>query len=98
MENNIEDDNTLFSWDSDAIFNLINKERPWKTDPHHFKHVKISAIALIKMVMHAQAGGDIEVMGLMQGYPKGDTMIIMDAFGLPVEGTETRVNAGNEAD
>jgi hypothetical protein len=33
--------------------------------PHHFKRVKISATALIKMVMHAKRGGDIEVMGLL---------------------------------
>jgi len=50
------------------------------------------------MCMHAKAGNDMEVMGLMQGYPDGDTLYIMDAYGLPVEGTETRVNAGNEAD
>lgn len=52
-------------------------------------------------------------MGLMQGKVKGgnifisylhdltknylDTFYVMDAFGLPVLGTETRVNAGNEA-
>ena len=47
--------------------------------------------------MHARSGGNIEVMGLMQGKVQGDTMIIMDAFGLPVEGTETRVNAQSEA-
>jgi COP9 signalosome complex subunit 5 len=28
---------------------------------------------------------------------EGDTFYIMDAYPLPVEGTETRVNAGNEA-
>lgn len=28
----------------------ILKQRPWKTDPHHFKKVRISAVALIKMV------------------------------------------------
>ena len=39
--------------------------RPWKKDPDHFKKVKISAVALIKMVMHAKSGGDIEVMGVM---------------------------------
>lgn len=33
----------------------------------HFKKVKISATALIKMVMHTKSGGDIEVMGMMQG-------------------------------
>lgn len=32
----------------------------------------------------------------MQGKVVGDTMIVMDAFSLPVEGTETRVNAAAE--
>jgi proteasome lid subunit RPN8/RPN11 len=47
--------------------------------------------------MHARSGGNIEIMGLMQGKIQGDTMYIMDSFALPVEGTETRVNAQNEA-
>jgi len=49
------------------------------------------------MVVHARSGGTIEVMGLMQGKTEGDTIIIMDAFALPVEGTETRVNAQADA-
>lgn len=36
-------------------------------------------------------------MGLMQGKAIGNTIIIMDSFALPVQGTETRVNAQNEA-
>ncbi|RHZ72478.1 hypothetical protein Glove_242g30 [Diversispora epigaea] len=75
----------------------INQEKPWTKDVHYFTKVKISAVALIKMVMHARSGGSIEVMGLMQGKIDGSTMIIMDAFALPVEGTETRVNAQAEA-
>lgn len=59
----------------------------------HFKKVKISATALIKMVMHTKSGGDIEVMGMMQGKIKGDTFWVMDAFGLPVDASEVRVNA-----
>lgn len=51
----------------------------------------------MQMVVHARSGGTIEVMGLMQGKVEGDTMIIMDAFALPVEGTETRVNAQADA-
>lgn len=43
--------------------------------------------------MHARSGGTLEVMGLMLGKVDGNTMIVMDAFALPVEGTETRVNA-----
>ncbi len=64
--------------------------------PNYFKYVKISALALIKMAMHARSGGNIEVMGMMQGKIAKETMIVMDAFAVPVEGTETRVNAVNE--
>ncbi|GJD08516.1 COP9 signalosome complex subunit 5 [Galdieria sulphuraria] len=54
--------------------------KPWTKDPNYFRKVRISAIALLKMLNHAHSG-------------------VMDAFPLPVEGTETRVNAqaqGNE--
>mmetsp|Transcript_10600 Transcript_10600/g.28245 ORF Transcript_10600/g.28245 Transcript_10600/m.28245 type:complete len:344 (-) Transcript_10600:455-1486(-) len=67
--------------------------KPWARDAHYFKRVHISAIALIKMVMHARSGGSIEVMGVMQGKLIENAFVIMDAFPLPVEGTETRVNA-----
>ncbi|GJN01489.1 hypothetical protein PR202_ga18759 [Eleusine coracana subsp. coracana] len=73
------------------------QEKPWANDPHHFRRAKISALALLKMVVHARAGGTIEVMGLMQGKCEGDAIIVMDAFALPVEGTETRVNAQADA-
>lgn len=59
--------------------------------------VRISALALLKMTMHATSGGSLEVMGVMQGRVCGDTFIVLDAFPLPVEGTETRVNAQAEA-
>ena len=36
-------------------------------------------------------------MGLMQGKVMGNSIVIMDSFALPVQGTETRVNAANEA-
>lgn len=67
-------------------------------DSAHIHHrVRISALALLKMAMHARSGGDLEVMGVMQGKVLGDTFVVMDAFPLPVEGTETRVNAQAEA-
>lgn len=87
----------LYSYDV-AEQKAILIEAPWKKDPHHFKNVRISAVALLKMVMHARSGGSIEIMGLMQGKIAGDTFIVTDAFRLPVEGTETRVNASAEAD
>ncbi|KAK2152866.1 hypothetical protein LSH36_316g08048 [Paralvinella palmiformis] len=64
---------------------------------HFFKNIKISALALLKMVMHARSGGNLEVMGLLLGKVEGNTMIVMDCFALPVEGTETRVNAQAQA-
>lgn len=33
----------------------------------------------------------------MQGKVSGNSIVIMDSFALPVQGTETRVNAANEA-
>ncbi|PWN29538.1 Mov34-domain-containing protein [Jaminaea rosea] len=105
---NFELNNDMIDLDpaKDAIFHFDNDQQkqalnaaPWKKDPHFFQTVRISAVALIKMVMHARSGGIYEIMGLMQG--KIDipnrTLWVMDAFALPVQGTETRVNAQNEA-
>ncbi|XP_019165930.1 PREDICTED: COP9 signalosome complex subunit 5a-like [Ipomoea nil] len=112
IENNVETmdlpptsaDSAAASASSDAIFyydetaqTKFQQEKPWTNDPHYFKRVKISALALLKMVVHARSGGTIEVMGLMQGKTDGDAIIVMDAFALPVEGTETRVNAQADA-
>jgi len=98
-----ESDNKIENIDGDALYDYDNDKyqrflatKPWTKDPNHFKRVKISAIALLKMVMHARSGGQLEVMGLMMGKVDGETMIVMDSFALPVEGTETRVNAQTE--
>lgn len=47
--------------------------------------------------MHARSGGNLEIMGLLLGKVCGNTMIVMEAFALPVEGTETQVNAQAQA-
>lgn len=39
----------VFRYDKDEQ-KAIMAAQPWKTDPHHFKKVRISAVALIKMV------------------------------------------------
>jgi len=75
----------------------IQQSKPWRQNVDYFKHVKISALALIKMTMHCKSGGNMEVMGMMQGKTIGDTFVVLDSFALPVEGTETRVNAQEEA-
>ncbi|KYQ96683.1 Mov34/MPN/PAD-1 family protein [Tieghemostelium lacteum] len=98
VENNIKevDPDSIFKFDKKEYNQFLNT-RPWAKDPHYFKYVKISAIALLKMVMHARSGGKLEVMGLLMGKVENNTMIVMDSFALPVEGTETRVNAQSEA-
>ncbi len=75
----------------------VAQQAPWSKDPHYFKHVYISALALLKMTIHTKEGGNIEVMGMLQGKPLGDAIVVIDVFVLPVEGTETRVNAQAEA-
>jgi len=95
MSNSIETVSSvdeIFKYDRQQQQEIL-QAKPWQKDPHYFKNIKISALALLKMVMHARSGGTLEVMGLMLGKVDGDTMIVMDAFALPVEGTETRVNA-----
>eukprot|EP00929_Paragymnodinium_shiwhaense_P109437 TRINITY_DN75860_c0_g1_i1.p1 TRINITY_DN75860_c0_g1~~TRINITY_DN75860_c0_g1_i1.p1 ORF type:complete len:360 (-),score=98.05 TRINITY_DN75860_c0_g1_i1:181-1260(-) len=105
MENRVQevDDAAMYTFD-EAEQDKIYHAKPWRDDPNFFQKVKISAVALIKMVMHARSGtsgilGNMnEVMGLMTGKVTADgTFIVLDAFPLPVEGTETRVNAGASA-
>lgn len=98
VENKIKlvEEDRIFKYDPEEQKKLLNESR-WKKDPHYFKKVKISGVALIKMVMHARSGGRYEIMGLMQGKIDGDSFVVMDSFALPVQGTETRVNAASEA-
>ncbi|KAG1660106.1 hypothetical protein FOA52_015086 [Chlamydomonas sp. UWO 241] len=99
LENNIqtvEDVDALFKYNV-ADMQAVQQQKPWSKDPHFFKHVRISALALLKMAMHARSGDNIEVMGMLLGKTVQDTFVVVDVFALPVEGTETRVNAQAEA-
>eukprot|EP00455_Lapot_gusevi_P018036 TRINITY_DN1976_c0_g1_i1.p1 TRINITY_DN1976_c0_g1~~TRINITY_DN1976_c0_g1_i1.p1 ORF type:complete len:337 (+),score=82.47 TRINITY_DN1976_c0_g1_i1:55-1065(+) len=91
----------LYRYDSDHI-SVLDNEKPWNSNVKHFKRVQISALASMKMLKHALAGVEqgraeggtsFEVMGLMVGKPEGDSIIVMDAFPLPVKGTENFVLA-----
>lgn len=53
-------------------------------------------VTLTPQVIHARSGGQYEIMGVMYGRVRDHAFWITDAAALPVQGTETRVNAGNE--
>lgn len=96
MANNIEQVDEIYKYNA-AEQSSIQIAKPWEKNPHFFKDIKISALALLKMNMHARSGGNLEVMGMLLGKVDASTMIVMDSFALPVEGTETRVNAQEQA-
>lgn len=99
MLNDIENINAvdeIYKYDDGQQKDILTA-KPWEKDPHYFKDIRVSALALLKMVIHARSGGTIEIMGLLQGKVDANTMIVMDSFALPVEGTETRVNAQAQA-
>lgn len=79
-----------------AINESLATTKPWKSDANYFNKVYISALALTKMTIHAKSGGSIEIMGMMTGKIIEKGIIVMDVYALPVEGTETRVNAQAE--
>lgn len=90
--------NALYTLPEASVYkNLTEQQKPWKENANYFTDVKISALALLKMTIHARSGGSIEIMGLMIGYVSGTSFVITDAYRLPVEATETRVNAHEEA-
>eukprot|EP00980_Cylindrotheca_fusiformis_P030279 scaffold24620_cov137-Cylindrotheca_fusiformis.AAC.1 len=86
----------------------LQNKKPWMKEPKYFQRVALSPSAITKMTMHcargvkkgiAQGGNPIEVMGLLLGRPDPESptsLIVTDAFPLPIEGFETRVIADDE--
>ena len=75
---------------------MLKSSKPWTRDANYFQHVHVSSLALMKMTLHAQSGGSIEIMGMLTGKIVRNGIVVMDVYPLPVEGTETRVNAQAE--
>lgn len=90
---NVNQHDNFYTIESDKA---IIEERPWKSDKKYFSKVYISMVALLKMTLHAVSGGNIEVMGMITGKIIANAIVVMDVYALPVEGTETRVNAQAE--
>lgn len=87
----------------------LQEDKPWMKSAKYFTKVAVSPSAVTKMMMHcasgvekgiSQGGNPVEVMGLMLGRPDPHcptTLIVTDAFPLPIEGFETRVIADDQA-
>lgn len=72
------------------------------SDPFTFNVLKVVAQAAKRVVcivvQHDRHRCFLPGFGFgLQGKLSGDTFIVLDAYALPVEGTETRVNAHSEA-
>ena len=62
------------------------------------EQVYISSLSLLKMLKHGKAGIPLEVMGLMLGdYVDDYTVKCIDVFAMPQSGTETTIEAIDEA-
>eukprot|EP00954_Amorphochlora_amoebiformis_P020768 1341697-Amorphochlora_amoeboformis.AAC.2 len=77
------------------------EEEAWKKQPKHFSKCRISALAAMKMLKHTLAGVKkgrardggkglpLEVMGLMLGVIKPNSVIVLDSLPLPCDGFES---------
>lgn len=77
LENNIKtlpSCDEIFRYDAEQQRQILDA-KPWEKDPHYFKDIKISALSLLKMVMHARSGGTLEIMGLLLGKVEDNTMV-----------------------
>jgi COP9 signalosome complex subunit 5 len=83
-ENNVQvvQPDEIYKYDETKYEEFL-RSKPWSKDPHYFKQVKISAVALLKLVMHAASGGKIEVMGVMQGKVEHETFVIFELSPFP---------------
>jgi len=73
----------------------LRRSKPWEMDPEYFKKIQVNASAAVKMLQHAlqgvvsgkkATGMSVEVMGLLLGYPNGDSVVVTDCIQLPIEG------------
>eukprot|EP00889_Picochlorum_renovo_P007640 jgi/Picre1/34670/NNA_002138.t1 len=95
MEQNLTPSERVFA---DQTTNpASSRDRSWEKDVEYFKRVNFTASAVVEMGIHANSGGNLEVMGLLLGKIEDEVFHVLNVFPLPVEGTETRVNAQSEA-
>ena len=98
----------LYDFDEEKLAS-VRKAKPWTQDPKHFRRVRVTASATMKMLQHAvggcekgmesRGGKPVEVMGLLLGRPDVDdprALLVLDVFPLPIDGAETKVLADDQ--
>jgi COP9 signalosome complex subunit 5 len=86
----------------------MRTQKPWLKNPKYFTKVRINTPAAIKMLQHSLEGIErglgsangmpLEVMGLLRGTIDASndrTLVILDAYPVAAEGTETQVMTDN---
>ena len=53
MANNITEAEEIYKYDRQQQLSILSA-KPWEKDPKYYTSIKISALALLKMVMHAR--------------------------------------------
>ena len=53
MANEVSETEEIYKYDRQQQ-QAMQTAKPWEKDPHFFQNIKISALALLKMVIHAR--------------------------------------------
>lgn len=77
--------------------NILSNQHKIMVNPYYYSHVLISRLALQQILNHSIKGNEIEIMGVLLGIVINNKFIVTRTFALPVQGTETRVNAQSES-
>jgi len=97
----------LYEYDAEHIAQL-RQNKPWEKNNKFLSKTRVSALAAMKILKHSlsgvkkgragKSGMAVEVMGMLVGKPEGDSIVVSDAYPLPVEGVENFVDTGARAE
>jgi len=91
----IGEDDSIYHYDQEAM-DALNVAKPWKEDVNYFKKVRISAVALLKIALHAHGGamgrkaGKEVVGGLAASMKGGESQAAAAPAPEPEEGEKRR--------
>ena len=90
-------DEKLFFYIDEEYKDQFESRREYKHDPYYFQECYVTPRALITMIKHSINGGKNEILGFLYGQSRDHKFFLTEALPTSVIGTETRVNATDEA-